>query len=153
MPPPLPTSQLGIHFRWIPGSSILSTLTQPLSCQMAWHVAQLDRAWQAICQVEDSSPSLSHRHFSPLLFHVFISHLISQWLWLRLRSDLSLHLVLHAHHNEHASSGICFGYIPGSSALSTWTRELKSFSKSFTTHPSMQCTLCIANVFDLNTTT
>ena len=43
-------------------------------------VAQLVRAWQAICQVVSSSPSLSHCHF--LSFSLFLSH----WLWFRLTS-------------------------------------------------------------------
>ena len=37
-------------------------------------VAQLVRAWQAICQVAGLSLSLSHCHFSPSFFLVFISH-------------------------------------------------------------------------------
>ena len=44
-------------------------------------VAQLVKAWQAICQVAGSSPSLSHCHF--LSSHFFLSH----WLWVGLRSD------------------------------------------------------------------
>ena len=37
-------------------------------------VVQLVRAWQAICEVTGLSPFLSHCHFLPSFFHVFISH-------------------------------------------------------------------------------
>ena len=51
----------------------------------------VNRAWQAICQVMGLSPSLSHCH---ILFHsfslLFISHFLSYWLWLRLRSDCQI---------------------------------------------------------------
>ena len=46
-------------------------------------VAQLVRAWQAICQVAGSSPSLSHCQF---LFPLYFFH--SHWLWLGWLSGL-----------------------------------------------------------------
>ena len=46
-------------------------------------LVQLVRAWQAICQVTGSSPSLSHCLFSPSFSLTFLSH----WFWYRLRSD------------------------------------------------------------------
>ena len=50
---------------WITGRSALSSRTQPAGCS----VAQLVRAWQAICQVMDLSPSPSHCHaFFPSFF-------------------------------------------------------------------------------------
>ena len=50
--PPHQTWQFDIHFGWIPGSSVLTT---ELPNDPA---AQLVRAWQIICWVKDSSPSL-----------------------------------------------------------------------------------------------
>ena len=102
-------------------------------------VAQLVRAWQAICQVASSSPSLNHCQFLfPLYFSLYF--FLSHWLWLGLRSDcqvwsmsknLSLRLVLCAHHTlpiGHASlvsaSAGSFGWIPGSLALSSRIQPL-----------------------------
>ena len=87
--PPHQTYQLGICFGWILGSLALNTRTRPLSCWVTRWIEH--RAWQAICQVMGLSPSLSHCHF---LFHsfslLFISHFLSYWLWLRLRSDCQI---------------------------------------------------------------
>ena len=42
LPPLLQTCQLGICFGWIPGTSALSTRTQPLSCGMTWKLSCLE---------------------------------------------------------------------------------------------------------------
>ena len=49
LPPLLQTCQLGICFGWIPGTSALSTRTQPLSCRMTWKSKQL--SFQVILQL------------------------------------------------------------------------------------------------------
>ena len=50
-------------------------------------VAQLVRAWQAICQVAGSSASLSYCIFSLSFFLIFTSHLSFSMTLTRLRSD------------------------------------------------------------------
>ena len=52
------TCQLGIHFGWIPGSSAFKYSNSATEL-LGDLVAQLIRAWQAICQVVGSSPALS----------------------------------------------------------------------------------------------
>ena len=71
---PHQTCQLGVCFSWIPSTSVLSIRTQPGDS-----VAQLVRAWQAICQVVGSSPSLSHCHFFPPSLFPFISFLLTNF--------------------------------------------------------------------------
>ena len=63
-------------------------------------VAQLARAWQAICQVTGSSPSLSH--ISPSFFLVFISHLSFSMTLIRLRSDCQVWSTEPASHTSHS---------------------------------------------------
>ena len=58
------TCQLGIRFSWTPGSSAFNSKYSNSATQLLGNsVAQLVRAWQAICQVVGSSRALSHCHF------------------------------------------------------------------------------------------
>ena len=94
-------------------------------------VAQLVGAWQAICQVTGSRPFLSHC----LFFSLFLVFFFFQWLWpgygLTVRSGAvnnqactSRFAVLPPNHRTRQLV-IRFGWIPGSSALSTWTQPLE----------------------------
>ena len=110
-----------------PWSSALSTATE-LSNDS---VAQLIRAWQAICQVVGLSPLPESLSFFPL-FLSFISHLSLIMALTRFRSDCQLWSMLitepHAsclshHPHQTCKLGIRFGWFPGSSAF-TQTRPL-----------------------------
>ena len=97
------TSQLGIHFSWIPGSSASSTQTQPLSCWVIQWLSWLEHG-RPFARSRVRVPPWVTVFFPPLYFFVCISHL-SLWLWLGLWSDCLEHvkhlifirLVLHAH--------------------------------------------------------
>ena len=95
-------------------------------------VAYLVRAWQAICQLTGSSPSLSRCLFFPLSFLSSFSlndfDQVKVWLscleHVNNRSCTSRFALVAPTHRT-CQLGICFSWIPGSSALSTQTQPLE----------------------------
>ena len=80
--PPQPPSNMPAWYslwldRWQLGLKYSNSATELPSDS----VVQLVRAWQGICQVMGSSPSLSHCHSLPSFFSSLSLTFLSQWLW------------------------------------------------------------------------
>ena len=104
------TCQLGICFGWIPGSSALSIYSNSTTELLGDLVAQLVRAWQAICQVVGLSLSPESLSFFPL----FLSRLSHLSFSLTLRSDCQVWST-----SKIWACALCFMLAASSSLLNT----------------------------------